>query len=49
MTKTERLNIIQEAINNVQDDSVRAMYQSLPVRIVYPTKTNSIKQLGAIK
>lgn len=37
MTKEERLNIIQEVINNIKDDATREMYQSLP-------KTN--KELG---
>ena len=43
MTKEERLNIIQEVINNIKDDSTREMYQRLPKRIVYPVKWDTVK------
>ena len=46
MTKEERLNIIQEVINNIKDDATRAMYQSLPKRIVYPVKWDAVKVIG---
>ena len=43
MTKEERLNIIQEVINNIKDDATREMYQRLPKRIMYPIKWGVVK------
>lgn len=43
MTKEERLNIIQEVINNIKDDATRTMYQNLPKRIMYPIKWDAVK------
>ena len=43
MTKEERLNIIQEVINNIKDDATREMYQRLPQRIMYPVKWDTVK------
>ena len=43
MTKEERLNIIQEVINNIKDDATREMYQRLPKRIMYPVKWGAVK------
>ena len=43
MTKEERLNIIQEVINNIKDDATREMYQKLPNRIMYPIKWDAVK------
>ena len=43
MTKEERLNIIQEVIENIKDDATRAMYQRLPKRIMYTVKWDAIK------
>ena len=43
MTKEERLNIIQEVINNIKDDATREMYQRLPKRIMYPVKWDTVK------
>lgn len=42
-TKEERLNIIQEVINNIKDDATKEMYQSLPKRIIYPIKWDAVK------
>ena len=46
MTKEERLNIIQEVINNIKDDATRAMYQNLPKRIMYPVKWDTVKVIS---
>ena len=46
MTKEERLNIIQEVINNINDDATRAMYQRLPKRIMYPIKWDAVKVIS---
>ena len=43
MTKEERLNIIQEVINNIKDDETREMYQRLPKQIMYPVKWDTVK------
>ena len=43
MTKEERLNIIQEVINNIKGDATREMYQRLPKRVMYPTKWETVK------
>ena len=43
MTKEERLNIIQEVINNIKDDATREMYQRLPKRIIHPIKWDTVK------
>ena len=43
MTKEERLNIIQDVINNIKDDDTREMYQRLPKRIMYPIKWDAVK------
>ena len=43
MTKEERLNIIQEVINNIKDDATREMYQNLPKRVMYPVKWDAVK------
>ena len=43
MTKEERLNIIQDVINNIKDDDTREMYQRLPKRIMYPVKWDAVK------
>ena len=43
MTKEERLNIIQDVINNIKDDDTREMYQRLPNRIMYPIKWDTVK------
>ena len=43
MTKEERLNIIQEVIDNIKDDAARTMYQKLPKRIMYPVKWDTVK------
>ena len=43
MTKEERLNIIQEVINNIKDGATREMYQRLPKRIMYPVKWDTVK------
>ena len=46
MTKEERLNIIQEVINNIEDDDTREMYQRLPKRIMYPIKWDAVKVIS---
>ena len=46
ITKEERLNIIQEVINNIKDDATREMYQRLPKRIMYPIKWDATKVVG---
>ena len=46
MTKEERLNIIQEVINNIEDDDTREMYQRLPKRIMYPAKWATVKVIS---
>ena len=46
MTKEERLNIIQEVINNIKDDATREMYQRLPKRIAYPVKWGTVKVIS---
>lgn len=43
MTKEERLNTIQEVIDNIKHDATREMYQKLPKRIMYPIKWDAIK------
>ena len=43
MTKEERLNIIQEVIDNIKDDATRDMYQRLPKRTMYPVKWDTVK------
>ena len=43
MAKEERLNIIQEVINNIKDDATREMYQRLPKRVMYPIKWDAVK------
>ena len=46
MTKEKRLNIIQEVIDNIKDDATRAMYQSLPKRVIYPIKWGTVKVIS---
>ena len=46
ITKEERLNIIQEVINNIKDDATREMYQRLPKRIMYPIKWGTVKAVS---
>lgn len=46
MAKEERLNIIQEVINNIKDDATREMYQRLPKRIIYPIKWDTVKVIS---
>ena len=46
MTKEERLNIIQEVINSIEDNATRTMYQNLPKRIMYPIKWDTIKVIS---
>ena len=46
MTKEERLNIIQEVISNIKDDTTREMYQRLPKRIMYPIKWDAVKVIS---
>lgn len=43
MTKEERLNIIQEVIDNIKDDATKEMYQRLPKRIMCPIKWDAVK------
>ena len=45
-TKEERLNIIQEVINNIKDDATREMYQRLPKRIMHPIKWDTVKVIS---
>ena len=46
MAKEERLNIIQEVINNIKDDATREMYQRLPKRVMYPIEWDTVKVIS---
>ena len=46
MTKEERLNAIQNVIDNMEDGATKEMYQTLPKRIIYPIKWPTIKVIS---